>query len=582
MTKVELYRKGWDMVEFKEEVSIVLGGAAGQGVQTVEEILTRVLKLSGYNVYATKEYMSRVRGGINTTEIRVSSKKVRAFVKRIDILIPFQRGVLPWVEKRLTENTVVLGERENVEEEYLSKIKFVEVPLNDLAKEVGSSLYLNTIAAGIVVGLFHGDFEVLAEYLRKRFGSKGEGVVAKNIEAAKKGYELGVKLCEEGTIGIEVRKNESVKNEILLSGTEAVALGAVAGGMNFLSFYPMSPSTGVAVFSAQHAEDFEIVVEQVEDEIAAINMALGAWFAGARGMVTTSGGGFALMTEAISLAGMAENPIVVHLAQRPGPATGLPTRTMQGDLNLALYAGHGEFPRIILAPGSIEEAFYLTAEAFNLADKYQVPVIILTDQYFVDTYYNIPEIDLDKIKVEKHIIEMENDYKRYKLTDDGISPRGIPGYGEGVIIANGNEHDEYGDITEDEELSKLMQEKRAIKKLETIRKNAMMPELIGRDDAKYMIIAWGSTYHVIREAFEILNRDDVAFLHFKWLYPLPEGVKELLKGKILICIEQNVTGQFAELLRKELGVDVHHKVLKYDGRPFSVEEVLEALKGVLE
>ncbi|ACS90951.1 MAG TPA: 2-oxoacid:acceptor oxidoreductase subunit alpha [Thermococcaceae archaeon] len=570
------------MVEFKEDVSIVLGGAAGQGIQTVEEILTRVLKLSGYNVYANKEYMSRVRGGINTTEIRISSKKVRAFVKRIDILIPFKRGVLPWVEKRLTENTVVLGERENVEEEYLSKINFVEVPLNDMAKDVGSSLYLNTIAAGLVVGLFHGDFEVLKEYLRKRFGSKGEEVVSKNIEAAKKGYDLGIKLCEEKTIGIDIKKDEKVRKEVLLSGTEAVALGAVAGGMNFLSFYPMSPSTGVAVFSAQHAEDFEIIVEQVEDEISAINMAIGAWFAGARGMVTTSGGGFALMSEALSLAGMAENPVVIHLAQRPGPATGLPTRTMQGDLNLALYSGHGEFPRIILAPGSIEEAFYLTAEAFNLADRDQVPVIILTDQYFVDTYYNLPDVDLGKIKVEKHIVETDKDYKRYKLTEDGISPRGIPGYGEGVLIANGNEHDEWGDITEDEELSRLMQEKRAIKKLETIRKNAMMPELVGKDDAKYMIVAWGSTYHVIREALETLGREDVAFMHFKWVYPLPEKVKELLEGKFLIDIEQNVTAQFAELLKKELGVEIHHRVLKYDGRPFSVEEVVEAIKGVLE
>ncbi|USH00319.1 2-oxoacid:acceptor oxidoreductase subunit alpha [Thermococcus argininiproducens] len=570
------------MVEFKEDVSIVLGGAAGQGIQTVEEILTRVLKLSGYNVYANKEYMSRVRGGINTTEIRVSSKKVRAFVKRIDILIPFKRGVLPWLENRLSENTVVLGERENVEEEFMEKITFVEVPFNKMAKDVGSPLYLNTIAAGIAVGLFHGDFEILKEYLRKRFGSKGEDVVSKNIEAAEKGYSLGVKLCEEKTIGINVKKDERVKEEVLLSGTEAIALGAIAGGMNILTFYPMSPSTGVAVFSAQHAEEFEIIVEQVEDEIAAINMALGAWFAGARGMVTTSGGGFALMTEALSLAGMAENPIVIHLAQRPGPATGLPTRTLQSDLNLVLYSGHGEFPRIVLAPGSIEEAFYLTATAFNLADKYQVPVIILTDQYFVDTYYNLPEFDLSGLKVEKHIVETDENYKRYLLTEDGISPRGIPGYGKGIIVANGNEHDEWGDITEDEELSRLMQEKRAIKKLRTIRKNAMMPELIGSEEARYLVISWGSTYHVIKEALENLGREDIAFLHFKWLYPLPSTVKEVLEDKVLIDIEQNVTAQFAELLKKEFGVSVDHKILKYDGRPFSVEEILDALKGVLE
>ncbi|MDI3475927.1 MAG: 2-oxoglutarate/2-oxoacid ferredoxin oxidoreductase subunit alpha [Thermococcaceae archaeon] len=570
------------MVEFKEDVSIVLGGAAGQGVQTVEAILTYALKKSGYHVYANKEYMSRVRGGINTTEIRVSSKRVRAFVKRIDILVPFKKGTLSWVKDRLGENTVVLGEKENVEEEFLDKINLVEVPLTKMAMEVGSQLYLNTTAAGLIVGLFHGDFEAVEEYISKRFGSKGENVVKKNIEAAKKGYELGVKLCDEGTIRVEVERDEKVKDEVLLTGTEAVGIGAFAGGMNFLSFYPMSPSTGVSTFAAQHAEEFGIIVEQVEDEIAAVNMALGAWFAGARAMVSTSGGGFALMSEAISLAGMAENPVVVHLAQRPGPATGLPTRTMQGDLNLVLYAGHGDFPRIILAPGSLEEAFYLTAEAFNLADKYQVPVIILTDQYFVDTYYNLPAPDVEKVKFERHIVEAKPGYRRYELTEDGISPRAVPGYGEDVVIANGNEHDEWGDITEDAELTIKMQEKRAIRKLETIKKDAPLPKLIGSEKAKYLVIAWGSTLHVVEEALEKLGREDVALLHFSWVYPLNPETRKFFEGKVLIDVENNITGQFAELLRKEFGIEVHHKILKYDGRPFSVEEVLEGLKGVIE
>ncbi|KUH34508.1 2-oxoacid:ferredoxin oxidoreductase subunit alpha [Thermococcus celericrescens] len=570
------------MAEFKEDVSIVLGGAAGQGIQTVEGILTYALKRSGYHVYANKEYMSRVRGGINATEIMVSSRRVRAFVRRIDILVPFKQGVLSWVADRIGKNTVVLGERENVEEGFIEKVNLVEVPLTKLALETGSQLYLNTTAAGLIVGLFHGDFDAVEEYIRKRFGSKGENVVMKNIEAARKGYDLGVKLCEEKTIAVEVQKDEKVKDEVLLTGTEAVGIGALAGGMNFLSFYPMSPSTGVSTFAAQHAEEFEIVVEQVEDEISAINMALGAWFAGARAMVSTSGGGFALMSEAISLAGMAENPMVVHLAQRPGPATGLPTRTMQGDLNLVLYAGHGDFPRIILAPGSLEEAFYLTVEAFNLADKYQVPVIILTDQYFVDTYYNLPAPDVEKVKFERYIVEAKPGYRRYELTEDGISPRAVPGYGEEVVVANGNEHDEWGDITEDAELTRRMQEKRAIKKLETIKKNAPLPRLVGSENAEYLVVSWGSTLHAVEEALEQLGRDDVALLHFSWVYPLNPETKRLFEGKTVIAIENNITGQFADLLRKELGVEVQHKVLKYDGRPFSVEEVFDALKGVIE
>ncbi|WP_461864968.1 2-oxoacid:acceptor oxidoreductase subunit alpha [Thermococcus sp.] len=570
------------MVEFKEDVSIVLGGAAGQGIQTVEGILTYALKKSGHHIYANKEYMSRVRGGINTTEIRVSSRRVRAFVKRIDILVPFKQGVLSWIGDRFSESTVVLGESENIEEEFLDKVDLVEIPLTKIAMEVGNQLYLNTVAAGLIVGLFHGDFNAIEGYIRKRFGSKGENIVGKNIEAAKKGYDLGVKLCEEGTIKVEIERDEKVREEILLSGTEAVGIGALAGGMNFLSFYPMSPSTGVSTFAAQHAEEFGIIVEQVEDEISAINMALGAWYAGARAMVSTSGGGFALMSEALSLAGMAENPIVIHLAQRPGPATGLPTRTMQGDLNLVLHAGHGDFPRIILAPGSMEEAFYLTAEAFNLADRYQVPVIILTDQYFVDTYYNLPAPDVKRLKFERHIVEAKPGYRRYELTKDGISPRAIPGYGEEVVLANGNEHDEWGDITEDARLTVKMQEKRAMRKLETIKKNAPLPKLIGNEKAEYLVVSWGSTFHVVEEAFKKLGSEKISHLHFSWVYPLNPETRKLFEGRRVIVVENNITGQFADLLWKELGVKTDHRVLKYDGRPFSVEEVFEALTGVVE
>ncbi|MDK2870075.1 MAG: 2-oxoglutarate/2-oxoacid ferredoxin oxidoreductase subunit alpha [Pyrococcus sp.] len=570
------------MKVIKDDVSIVLGGAAGQGIQTVEVLLTHALKKARYHVFGTKEYMSRIRGGINTTEIRIASRRVRAFVKRIDLLVPFKKGTLTWVKDRISDNTIVLGEKENVEEEFLGKINLVEIPLTKTALKVGSQLYLNTVAAGLIFGLFGVPVEIIESEIRNYFKGKSEKIVEKNVEAVREGYNIGRSIREKGEIVVEIKPDEKVKEEILLSGTEAVGIGALAGGMNFLSFYPMSPSTGVSTFAAQHAEEFEIVVEQAEDEIAAINMALGAWFAGARAMVSTSGGGFALMCEAISLAGMAENPVVIHLAQRPGPATGLPTRTMQGDLNLVLHAGHGDFPRIILAPGTLEEAFYLTAEAFNLADKYQVPVIILTDQYFVDSYYNLPEPDVSKVKVEKYIVKAEKGYKRYKLTEDGISPRAIPGYGEDVVVANGNEHDEWGDITEDAEITRKMQEKRAIKKLETIKRNAPFPKIIGREDAKFYVISWGSTFHIVEEALELLKRDDVAHVHFSWLYPLNPKIKDILTGKTLIAVENNITGQFADLLKKELDIKVDHKILKYDGRPFAVEEVYESLKEVIK
>jgi 2-oxoglutarate ferredoxin oxidoreductase subunit alpha len=576
-------------MNFKKEVSIVLGGAAGQGIQTIEEILTRVLKLSGYNVFATKEYMSRVRGGINTTEIIVSSEKVRAFVDRIDILIPFKKGVLDHLKERISDTTVVLGEKDNIDEDYLDNINLIEISLSNISQKLGSPIYINTIGSGVVVGLFDGDLEVFKKYLTERFSSKGEEIVKKNIEAAVEGYNLGKSLSEQ--LSIEIEKTEDVKEEILLSGTEAVALGSAIGGCNFVSFYPMTPSTGVATFLAQKSEDLEILVEQVEDEIAAINMAIGSWYAGGRGMVTTSGGGFSLMCEGLSLAGMTESPVVVYLAQRPGPATGLPTRTAQGDLELALYSGHGEFPRIIYTPGKIEDAFYVSQLAFNMADKYQVPVFILSNEYFADTYYNIPDSELKRTKMEKYIVETEKDYKRYKLTENGISPRGIPKYGNGVVSITGNEHNELGDITEDKELSALMQEKRN-KKLELIKKEALKPELIKygnttdpeeNENYDYLVVGWGPTYYAIEGALKKLDRDDLAFLYFNQVYPISEdSIDYLKKAKKIICIEENYNAQFARLLKREFGIEANDKILKYNGRPFSVEELVEKLKEVLE
>jgi 2-oxoglutarate ferredoxin oxidoreductase subunit alpha len=358
-------------------------------------------------------------------------------------------------------------------------------------------------------------------------------------------------------------------------------MGAIAGGCNFIAAYPMSPSTGVLVFLAKHASQFGLIAEQAEDEIAAINMALGAWYAGARAMVSTSGGGFALMTEGVSLAGMLESPIVIHLAQRPGPATGLPTRTEQGDLELALYAGHGEFPRIILAPGRIEDAFFLTQKAFNLADKYQVPVFVLTDQYFMDSYYNMPSLDLSHARIEKHVVKTTKEYRRYELTANGISPRGIPGFGEGLVSVDSDEHDTEGHITEDLDLRTKMVDKR-LTKAEVMASDAIPPELVGPKDYKTVIVGWGSTHNVINEAMQNLGRDDVAFLHFKQVYPLPKETPDFLsKAERTVIIENNATCQFGKLIKLNTGIDIENRILKYNGLSFSVKEVTEKLKGVL-
>lgn len=556
------------------QVSIVLSGEAGQGIQTVEGALTRVLKSSGLNVFATKEYMSRVRGGNNTTEIRVSSERVRAFSERIDILIPLGKNAIGRVKNRIRNDTLIVGERELIEEAPGEK---VEVPFLELSKRIGNKLFANSMAIGFLSGILGAESSALEEQIRSQFKGKGEDIIGGNVTAALEGYRRGLELS--GKLKISLKKSNSVKAETLLSGGEAVGLGAIAGGCNFVSSYPMSPSTPVLTFLAQHKRSFGIIVEQAEDEISAMNMILGAWYAGGRGMVTTSGGGFALMEEALSLAGMIESPAVIHLAQRPGPATGLPTRTEQGDLNLVLYAGHGEFPRAILAPGNIEEAFYLTQRAFNLADRYQVPVFILTDQYLIDSLYNLPPFDLSEIKIEKHIVKTTRDYVRYRITDDGISPRGIPGYGEGLVKVDSDEHDEYGHITEDFEVRKRMVEKR-LKKGEALKREILKPKLIGDEDYQVLLLAWGSTLEIIREA--ISDTKGIALLHFSQVWPIDESSTEYLRrAKKVIAIEGNATGQFADLLWKITGFRIKDRILKYNGLQFSVEEVKRELEGVI-
>ncbi len=565
--------------EFKDDISIVLCGEAGQGIQTVEYLLTRILKLAGYNVFSTKEFMSRIRGGRNSTSIRVSSKRVSAFVDRADILIPLSKGAIEHVSKRISPETMILGEREIIGDGYDDST--IDVPFSEIASEVGGRIYSNTVAVGMLLGLFGVESEILDDYLRQQFSDKGEKIVQNNIAAAKKGYEISDDILASGKVAIEIQKSSEIEDDIIISGTEAVAMGAIAGGCDFVSFYPMSPSTGVSVFLAQHSKDFGILIEQSEDEISAMNMMIGAWYAGARAMTSTSGGGFALMEEGLSLAGMMESPAVIHLGQRPGPATGLPTRTEQGDLLFALYAGHGEFPRIILAPGTMQDAFYLTQKAFNLADKYQVPVIILTDQYLLDSYHNTPLPDLSGIEINKHIVQTDSEYRRYEITEDGISPRGVPGYGDGLVCVDSDEHDESGHITEDFDLRIRMMDKR-LKKLDGMREESVPPKFVGPEDYRILVIGWGSTYSMIKEAVANLGRDDVALLHFTQVYPLhPDTASYLEKAEKLVIVENNATSQFGSVIKLHTGVEIDHKILKYNGLPFSVEEVEENLRAML-
>ena len=565
---------------FKEDVSIALCGEAGQGIQTVEHILTQLFKLSGYHVFSTQEYMSRIRGGSNSTLIRVSSKRVCSPVERIDFLIPFSKGAVSHVMKRISPETVLLGEKKMFEKEYRGD-RAIDVPLFQIASEVGGVIYSNTVAVGMIAGLFKIEKAVLDRYLDHHFLGREEITRKKNMEAVRRGYELSKSLFKDGSLKVEVQRDPEISKEIMIDGVEALAMGAIAGGCQFVSFYPMSPSTGVAVLLSQHAREFGLVVEQAEDEISAVNMVIGAWYAGARALVTTSGGGFALMVEGVSLAGMLESPLVVHIGQRPGPATGLPTRTEQGDLLFSLFSGHGEFPKVILAPGTIEEVFYLTQKAFNFADRFQVPVFILTDQYLLESHYNFPSIDPSRAKCERHIIETQKGYRRYQWTEDGISPRGIPGFGEGLVVLDSDEHDQEGHITEDMDVRTKMVGKR-LQKLDRVNEEIIPPELIGPSDYKILIVGWGSNYHVVREGLERLGRKDLAFLHFKQVYPLhSETLPYLQRARRTVIIENNATSQFGRLIRLLTGFEIDRKILKYNGLPFSVQEVEASLKTIV-
>ncbi|HLC46113.1 MAG TPA: 2-oxoacid:acceptor oxidoreductase subunit alpha [Candidatus Nanoarchaeia archaeon] len=564
---------------FTDDVSLVISGAAGKGILTIINVLTKTLKQSGFHVFATNEYMSRIRGGTNSAEIRVSSKRVSAFINRIDILVPLDKGAIPHLKERITKDTVILGDKGQA----AADIPMTDIPFGNIALDLGKSVFENVVAAGTLLGLFGIKPELLDEVLKGQFGSKGEEIVKKNIEAGRAGLEKGQALAKAGTVRIELIPDKNVANELFLNGTEALGIGAISGGCDFISSYPMSPATGVLTFIAQQSKEFDIVIDQAEDEIAAINAGLGAWYAGARAMVTTSGGGFALMTEGVSLSGMIETPIVIHIGQRPGPATGLPTRTEQGDLSFAVYSGHGDFPRIVLAPGTIKDATVLTHKAFNLADRFQIPVFILSDQFFLDSYTTCPDLEVEKLPVERFITKTAKDYKRYKLTSDGISPRGIPGYGEGLVCVDSDEHDETGHITESEAVRNAMMDKRLVKKAAAILKEAIPPQIIGSKDYSTIIVGWGSTHSAIAEAIENLGRKDVAFLYFTQVFPLQAGVADTIKkAKNMILVENNASGQFGKILQLATGMVPHHKILKSSGAPFTVEELVEDFRRLIK
>jgi 2-oxoglutarate/2-oxoacid ferredoxin oxidoreductase subunit alpha len=536
------------------DLTLLIGGSAGSGINTLEILLMDALSSVGYFLISTKEYMSRVRGGSNTLQIRISDKKINSAKWNPDLFIAFDAQSLEHAKDRITKKCVVIGE---------------DLSLLDEAKKDVSKQSLNTFVAGMLFSLLDLPEEKLTKSFKNRFD---EQYHEKNLKAINVGYEFGksqdIKLQKLPALP---KKTETKIRYI--DGTTASGLGFLAGGCDSVTSYPMSPSTGVLVFLAGLSKKFDIRVEQAEDEIAALNMVQGVWFAGGRGLTTTSGGGFALMSETMSLAGMTETPSVVYLAQRPGPATGLPTRTEQGDLNLALYAGHGEFPRLLLAPGDPLEAIELGHLAFEMADKFQIPVVYLSDQYLADTIQTIQDVAFENFSQERYIVESKSDYLRYKLTKDGISERCIPGYGEGLVCCDSDEHDERGVITESYKVREAMVEKRK-KKLQSLIEDAIAPDFFG--EGSIAIVGWGSTKGVIADALSLLNDSRLVQVHFSWIYPLNKKHLSKLSEMRVIIVENNSNGQFADLLKLN-DIKVDAKILQSNGFSFFSDTLVKQI-----
>jgi 2-oxoglutarate ferredoxin oxidoreductase subunit alpha len=571
------------------DYTIKIGGEAGQGIQTIGETLARVFSRTGYHVFSHQDYESRIRGGHNFYQIRVSERPVSSSRDAVDIMVALDRETIAQHEHELAGQGRIIYDSSSLTLKY-EKPAFFDVPFGGLAVQSGGErIMANTVATGAVLGMLGMEVTHLLDIIAATFREKGDDVIMANKSAALAGYEFAVQHCKRCPFSLAAVKAQP---RMLLSGVDSIALGAVSSGCTFYAAYPMTPSTGIMDFLAGKEREYGIVVEQAEDEIAAINMSLGASYAGARAMTGTSGGGFALMVEGLSLAAMTETPIVIALGQRPGPATGFPTRTEQGELQFALSAGHGEFPRLIFAPGTPRQAFFLTNKAFDLAEKYQVPAIVLFDTYLADSLWTFEGLDAGKLRFQDYRLRGDAfkkpaGYRRHAFSASGISLLGVPGDARHVVVTDSDEHDEDGHIVEDAATRVEMVRKRLLKKLPLIRREIAAPTLYGAPDPRVVIVGWGSTYGVMKESLEALaGSSSIAMLHFSELFPFPhtekfDYIRYLQSAAMTICIEHNATGQFARLMRAETGHEFSAHIHKFDGRPFTVEELAGEINGYL-
>jgi len=577
------------------KLSLLVGGEAGAGISRSGFLFAKTCLRGGLHVFGANDYQSLIRGGHNFYTVRADAEMVYSQADTIDLLIALNKETIHLHKHELVSGAGIIydGEQTTITDEEIGRdnIKLYPVPLRKIVKELeGPQIMENTVALGAAIALLDYDPELLNEVLRDTFKPKTAEL---NIEAAKRGYNYAQEHYGK-TFGYRLQKTGSAgKHKIFLTGNEAIGLGAINAGCKLYAAYPMTPATPILHFLAPLDREYKMIVIQVENEIAAVNMVAGASYAGVRSMTATSGGGFCLMSEGLGMIGMTETSPVIVLVQRPGPSTGLPTYTAQGDLRFAIHASQGEFPRVVIAPGNVEESFYKTLEAFNLAEKFQIPALIISDKYLAESHGTSEPFDQNRIGIDRGQLITEDEYtgeeeyKRHKFTEGGISPRALPGTKGAIVRTNADEHNELGYTTEDPQLSTKMADKR-FKKLDALTKELETYEtvkLYGPEEADATIIAWGSTKGPIREAMKLLSKEGVKvnYLQIVYLTPFPAGkVQQILQSaKKTIIVENNKTSQLSSLIREHLLTTVDHKILKYDGRPFNPEALSQSIREVL-
>ncbi|VVB52246.1 2-oxoglutarate synthase subunit KorA [uncultured archaeon] len=571
-----------------------IGGKAGEGIMATGMIFSQSCTRSGLYVYDISEYPSLIKGGHNNLQVRVEDREIFSQVKGVNIIIALNKETILLHKDELVNGAGIIYDSSEVidPKEIRDNIRLYPIPFNNIIKEIGvQGIMKNNVALGASIALIDYDFGIVEKVIRDNFKRKGDKIIDENTRAARAGYDY-IKNNFKNDFEYKLEKTGK-PGRMILTGNDAICMGAINAGCKFYAAYPMTPASSILHFMAAQERRFNIVVKHTEDEISAINMAIGAGFTGVRAMTGTSGGGFCLMTEGYGLAGMLEVPIVIILSMRPGPSTGMPTWSEQGDLKFALNASQGDFPRPVLVPGDVEESFYLTQEAFNIAEKYQTPVIVLSDKNLAESHKSTDKFDTKKVTIDRGIYADAADlaaspdttfFKRYKYTENGVSPRTIPGMKKGIYTAASDEHDEEGNIREDIDVRIKMMQKRA-RKMDSLAKELRQPELVGPHDADITIIAAGSTKGPIKEAMILLENEGVKvnYLQIVYLNPFPsEKVAKVIgSAKKTVVVENNFSGQLADIIKEKTGKDVDKRILKYDGRPFYPEEIFTAVKEVV-